>query len=375
MDKTMEIIILTLFLILGGTFAAPVENGKHIFRDPIAPGYVKFGDMILPENFTLDGRNAIPYTQFRWPQGQDTSGFTFNLHLTQWVRFQGQEVNFPGHCSIYYFFGLNIGDVGGPTLSSYTNLIGQAFQDYHAKTCIRFVPRSSFHRNYIRIFAGQGCYSYVGMINQGQQPVSLGLGCMIKGTIVHELGHAIGFFHEQNRSDRDDHLIIYWNNIQQARVQSSFQKCTFVNSTQKFHLAPKTYLTSKRQGLPRKVKGCPLTQTDMTLKDYTVLPSTAIIAASIPLPNTICAVYQTRGPMYASASLVLPYFCAKLEILDHVSPRSVFARQITSTCLLEKPPREVDWMTAPIYRGLRATNGQSFVGRIFLAMRSLPMTS
>ncbi|XP_021966676.1 zinc metalloproteinase nas-4 [Folsomia candida] len=178
MDKTMEIIILTLFLILGGTFAAPVENGKHIFRDPIAPGYVKFGDMILPENFTLDGRNAIPYTQFRWPQGQ-------------------------------------VPYVIDSSVSSYTNLIGQAFQDYHAKTCIRFVPRSSFHRNYIRIFAGQGCYSYVGMINQGQQPVSLGLGCMIKGTIVHELGHAIGFFHEQNRSDRDDHLIIYWNNIQQ----------------------------------------------------------------------------------------------------------------------------------------------------------------
>ncbi|KAG8189143.1 hypothetical protein JTE90_018437 [Oedothorax gibbosus] len=100
------------------------------------------------------------------------------------------------------------------SVAGYSNVIQAAIQDYHTKTCVRFTPRT-FESNYIRLFAGQGCYSNVGMIG-GQQPVSLGQGCMFKGTIVHELGHAIGFFHEQNRSDRDNYLTIYWANIQQG---------------------------------------------------------------------------------------------------------------------------------------------------------------
>lgn len=97
--------------------------------------------------------------------------------------------------------------------------IQRAFEEFHKKTCVRFVPRTNQH-NYIRLFSGDGCYADIGLQNSGQQALSLGRGCIFHGTIVQQLDHAIGFFLEHNRSDRDNYVIIYWQNIQSGNLRT-----------------------------------------------------------------------------------------------------------------------------------------------------------
>ncbi len=70
-----------------------------------------------------------------------------------------------------------------------------------------------FTGNHITIINGKGCSSIVGMVRPGQ-PLSLNSkGCFSKGTIQHELLHALGFHHEQSRFDRDKHVKINPHNV------------------------------------------------------------------------------------------------------------------------------------------------------------------
>ncbi|MBZ3872772.1 Meprin A subunit alpha [Sciurus carolinensis] len=57
-----------------------------------------------------------------------------------------------------------------------------------------------------------GCWSSVGDQHVGQN-LSIGQGCDYKAIIEHEILHALGFYHEQSRTDRDDYVNIWWDEI------------------------------------------------------------------------------------------------------------------------------------------------------------------
>uniref|UniRef100_A0A3P9I4R9 Metalloendopeptidase n=1 Tax=Oryzias latipes TaxID=8090 RepID=A0A3P9I4R9_ORYLA len=87
-----------------------------------------------------------------------------------------------------------------------------AMRAFNGKTCIRFVRRTNEY-DFISVVSKTGCYSELGR-KGGLQELSINRGgCMYSGIIQHELNHALGFQHEQTRSDRDSYVRINWENI------------------------------------------------------------------------------------------------------------------------------------------------------------------
>ncbi|XP_066561543.1 meprin A subunit alpha [Amia ocellicauda] len=90
-------------------------------------------------------------------------------------------------------------------------VIFQAFEMYRLKSCVEFKPYEG-EKSFIKFEKLDGCWSQVGDLQTGQQ-LSLGEGCDYKATIEHELLHALGFYHEQSRTDRDDYINIWWKEV------------------------------------------------------------------------------------------------------------------------------------------------------------------
>lgn len=63
------------------------------------------------------------------------------------------------------------------------------------------------------------CSSNVGRTARGEQKVNLHQYCWFKGIVIHEIAHAIGFFHEQSRSDRDSYVKILYENIEMGKTE------------------------------------------------------------------------------------------------------------------------------------------------------------
>ncbi|XP_035009318.1 high choriolytic enzyme 1 isoform X1 [Hippoglossus stenolepis] len=97
-----------------------------------------------------------------------------------------------------------------------------ALNSFAQSTCIRFT-RFQRQRDFVDIKSLSGCYSYIGRRGRGQ-PVSLSRrGCVYRSVVQHELLHALGFNHEQTRSDRDDHVRIQLQNVIRG-MEHNFRK-------------------------------------------------------------------------------------------------------------------------------------------------------
>lgn len=100
-----------------------------------------------------------------------------------------------------------------PSLPNQSRVL-DAIRHWEANTNLTFEERAG-QSNYIYFTPGSGCSSYIGMVG-GSQDLTLADACST-GNVIHEIGHAIGLWHEQSRVDRDKHITIHWENIQSGR--------------------------------------------------------------------------------------------------------------------------------------------------------------
>jgi hypothetical protein len=100
------------------------------------------------------------------------------------------------------------------TVDALAGRVKAAIDHWEARTPIRFVKRTN-EADYVSFEVQSGCWSWVGR-QGGMQVISLDTGCGL-GAAVHEIGHCLGLWHEQSRSDRDNFIEIVKENIQPGR--------------------------------------------------------------------------------------------------------------------------------------------------------------
>lgn len=90
------------------------------------------------------------------------------------------------------------------------SMIMDAMAHWEEKTNLRFEKRTN-QAGYVEFRNGEGCSSHIGYLGY-MQVINLSSWCTT-GTIIHEIGHTVGLLHEHTRSDRDNYINVFPENV------------------------------------------------------------------------------------------------------------------------------------------------------------------
>ncbi|ODM87447.1 Zinc metalloproteinase nas-14 [Orchesella cincta] len=181
----MDTIIIILGATIGIASAVPLGMYKPLPPTPPLSDVSPFENVTAPTCTTMDNvmtiKNGMIAKHYRWK--------TFNVHPAK--AYNQQELQ---------------------SINDAMHTLSQVIP------CVTFgiwPPDSNPTGDYVHIIKGtaNGCNSFVGRLG-GKQNMNLqSPGCMSKGTIMHEMIHALGFHHEHGRPNRDDHVTILLQNV------------------------------------------------------------------------------------------------------------------------------------------------------------------
>ncbi len=124
--------------------------------------------------------------------------------------------------NVYYTLNTNL-------TSQLRERITDAMSHIEQNTYIRFMVKGNNTSDYIEFIrddSDPGIAGYSDWIGKkgGRQVIGLSETAS-RGNVIHEIGHALGLFHEHTRSDRDNFIIVNFNVIPSNR-QSNYRKYT-----------------------------------------------------------------------------------------------------------------------------------------------------
>jgi uncharacterized protein (TIGR03437 family) len=163
-------------------------------------------------------------------------------------------------------------------------------------TPIRLQPRAgeTAYTRFIRKTTppAGACFSNIGR-SGGMQTIQVEDGCSLT-TLIHEIGHTVGFRHEHVRTDRNSHVTVLWENVSKT-LASNFTQTTSgdvagYEYASNMHYGPFTFSAAGEQVLDTVPPGIPMGEApgfnpadlDAVKRKYGVIPESVTVTTNPP---------------------------------------------------------------------------------------------